>query len=629
MTHDSRDFTPAASNWLVRAYYTPVSDALRGQLSARLDVRPEIAAAGLPAPLAGLIYTVVRRTRLWRSEKSDVARELIAHFADGLAAGRSAEELAKDFGSPQQAARLIRKAKLRNRSMWWQCLRIVTRLLLVVLTLSLVSYSILAARFYLGRPQLAHNYWHEINAARQVPEAQRAWPLYREAVIKLGQTGIEPDWLDGGPVGKNWNRAIATLEQQRESIELCRQAAKKPRLGYFWGDPADRAAAQAAQADWFINSTSASVADDNESLISALLFGTQAMRGLARLLLADARRAAIAGDGATVVADLDAMISMSQQIYEPKSSLVEQLVSFAIFGFTLETAGRILTDSPAVLTDEQLRELAHRIAAYHDGAVHVDFGAEQMTFDDLLQRAYTDDGQGNGRMTPAGLVDLAQYGADDMALFRAPKNNLAGTFAAHLFDPGLSALVGSRQENRELYQSLIDEGIRLHQGPPWLWDRQAIVAYLNRISTIAQHPTQRMRYMLVLLMSPAVDAVFNAAERTAQTRDAAEVAIALVLWHRRHGDWPTSLAQLTPDLLPTVPPDRVDGQPLRYVVRDGKPVVYSLGDDRFDDGGRPAERFDQSYPSYGRHDPQRDASADHYGDWILWPPLKEKEEADD
>ena len=226
------------------------------------------------------------------------------------------------------------------------------------------------------------------------------------------------------------------------------------------------------------------------------------MRSLARLLLADARRAAIAGDGATVVADLTAAISMSQQIYEPKSSLVEQLVGIAVFGYAMEIAGRILAETPAVLTDEQLRELAHRIAAYHDGTVPVDFNVEQMYFDDLLQRAYTDDGQGNGRMTPAGLVDLADYRNADMALFRAPKNNEAGTFAANLFGPGVSALVGSRQENRELYQSLIDEGIRLHQGPPWLWDQQAIDTHRDRLQTVAKHPTQRIRYVWVFTYVP-------------------------------------------------------------------------------------------------------------------------------
>ena len=184
---ESDGFSLESSSWLTRAYHTPVSDALRGRLSARLDVRHEIAAAGLPAPLAGLAYTVCRRTRLWRREKLDVARELVAHFADGLAAGRSADELIQDFGPPEQAARLIRRAKLRNRPLWWQTSRAVWRLFLAAIAIATLFYGLLSARFYLGRPTIAHNYWLEINAARQASDSQRAWPIYREAIFKLGQ----------------------------------------------------------------------------------------------------------------------------------------------------------------------------------------------------------------------------------------------------------------------------------------------------------------------------------------------------------------------------------------------------------------------------------------------------------
>ncbi len=83
---ESYDPTPP-STWLGRWRYTPLWDAVRGQLTARLDPRTLITKAELPSPLPELIYTVVHRSRLWRREKVDVARELVAHFADGLSAG--------------------------------------------------------------------------------------------------------------------------------------------------------------------------------------------------------------------------------------------------------------------------------------------------------------------------------------------------------------------------------------------------------------------------------------------------------------------------------------------------------------------------------------------------------------
>jgi hypothetical protein len=66
-----------------RMFHTPVRDALRGRITGRLDVSGAIESSGLPQTAKDLIRRVVRRTRLWRIERADVAQELIAHFADG------------------------------------------------------------------------------------------------------------------------------------------------------------------------------------------------------------------------------------------------------------------------------------------------------------------------------------------------------------------------------------------------------------------------------------------------------------------------------------------------------------------------------------------------------------------
>ena len=79
------------------------------------------------------------------------------------------------------------------------------------------------------------------------------------------------------------------------------------------------------------------------------------------------------------------------------------------------------------------------------------------------------------------------------------------------------------------------------------------------------------------------------AERYLGDRDGLLVGIALEAYHRRHGRYPATLGELTPDLLPAVPADRITGDPVRYRLVDGEPIVYSVGADRVDDGGRPAD----------------------------------------
>jgi hypothetical protein len=120
-----------------------------------------------------------------------------------------------------------------------------------------------------------------------------------------------------------------------------------------------------------------------------------------------------------------------------------------------------------------------------------------------------------------------------------------------------------------------------------------------------------------------------AAERYLGQRDGILVGIALEAFRRQHGGkHPDSLSELAPLLLPSVPLDRIDGKPLRYRLMDGKPLVYSVGVDRDDDGGRlPVNRG-------GKADPLRAAQWDPAftktpadGDWVLYPQPRVPEDA--
>jgi putative ABC transport system permease protein len=64
--------------------------------------RPE-----LSAEIVLRIEEVVRRSRLQGSDRADVRDELVAHFEDGLAAGRTAQELLAAFGDATTSARWI------------------------------------------------------------------------------------------------------------------------------------------------------------------------------------------------------------------------------------------------------------------------------------------------------------------------------------------------------------------------------------------------------------------------------------------------------------------------------------------------------------------------------------------
>lgn len=70
-------------------------------------------------------------------------------------------------------------------------------------------------------------------------------------------------------------------------------------------------------------------------------------------------------------------------------------------------------------------------------------------------------------------------------------------------------------------------------------------------------------------------------------RHMAVTATALARYRLRAGQPPTQLEQLVPDLLSRMPADNFSGGPLRYTLRGGQPVIYSVGWDGRDDGGDP------------------------------------------
>jgi hypothetical protein len=63
-------------------------------------------------------------------------------------------------------------------------------------------------------------------------------------------------------------------------------------------------------------------------------------------------------------------------------------------------------------------------------------------------------------------------------------------------------------------------------------------------------------------------------------------AIAIKRYELRHGEEPSALSELTPEILAALPRDFMDGKQLRYLRRaKGRFILYSIGQDLRDDGG--------------------------------------------
>jgi hypothetical protein len=622
--------TLAVDSFWRRLRHTRLRDAFRGRIDGRLDWRQIIIEAGFPTEIKAAISQVVKGTRLWKFERVDVALELVSHFQDGLEAGATAQQLLASFGDFDVAAQLIRRAKKRGRPLTWHVWHYGW------LSLAALFLVYLFAGLYMmtSRPNVKIDYLVLINErALAVPEAQRAWPLYREALLSMGVRGESGDsdfasvipHIDSKPGDAEWPELERFLADHADSLAKLRTAAARPNLGFVasnsWAafSPEDRKLFGTPVTNEQIEALKSQTLEDRW-LISTLLPELQQLKTAALLLASDARRTALDGDAETAMADIVALLGVSRHAQE-KSFFVNLLVASAVRSMACVTVQDMMRENPRMWSDSQLSDLAHVLAA-----AQIDwrkgFDGEIACFHDVMQRFYTDDDHGDGRIAFrsshqhnifAQLDSITNSGAESDSLFAADS-------LAMLALPAANMVLASRKEMTETYLGFINAAIAKIDMP---LVKQNEIPLPNeellseRVGLIGQ-----FRYVFVRLMVPAHQVFANNVACAEGQRDGVLVGLALELYHREHGTWPKTIAELSPRWLPHVPIDRITGDQLGYKIVGDRPVVYSVGVDRDDDGGRVPRKNggnpDVDLASPNHFQPQPVVGAEHDGDWVIW-----------
>ena len=99
---------------------------------------------------------------------------------------------------------------------------------------------------------------------------------------------------------------------------------------------------------------------------------------------------------------------------------------------------------------------------------------------------------------------------------------------------------------------------------------------------IKQLPRRRI---LSRLFMPSLSLVFVQTSRSEAQFYNEQTALAVERYRLANSKLPSQLSDLVPTFLPSVPSDPFDGKPLRYKTLAKGYVVYSVGDDREDNGG--------------------------------------------
>lgn len=637
-----------------RVRHTPLRDVLRLQITGRLDWRGRIASSGLDAAVQSLLVRLVKRTRLWRREKAEIADELIHHFEDATAGGQSAAQAIDQFGDWRNAARLIRRATRRKRPLWWQAWRGAFWLGVWMVAF----YGALWLYLISGDRQIKTDYVAVLNEqAAAVPEADRGWPIFRDAMLPILRDPAYQQ-LDGAarsglayreedpatwpvkfliheqvrPGHGQWPRVAAFIERHRTSIQGFREAAAKPGFGFLTGSKyaVEDLPLFAPEDDpqLYAKLLEQEKSDEPEMVMGAIVSHAHFTRMASLLLVSDARLALERGDGERFSNDAIAILRLADHIDE-QPTLLNQYLAMAHARLALELISETLATHPDRLSDAQLVELAHAIAARR--TYTIDYTGERVQLYDLLQRIYTDDGSGDGHLDAAGYhmykTQIADEGASSCdrgagPSYRAWRDawrdvsreplSVTGYPLVSLIAPGRQAM--KRQIDRLFALFQADASVPMHQQP--VSRGAAAVEALLSDSAMAG-----VKYDLIESMMARYGPERKDAEAYTAEMDGALTAIALELYRRDHAGYPGSLQALVPHYLPDVPIDRITGDPLNYRLVDGRPVLYSVGADRDDDGGpRPSVEADPTRANLAAVRwviPEDQTAVD--GDWVVWP----------
>ncbi|MFO1093257.1 MAG: hypothetical protein U0992_08070 [Planctomycetaceae bacterium] len=312
------------------------------------------------------------------------------------------------------------------------------------------------------------------------------------------------------------------------------------------------------------------IAMPDAELLSAPLEFEQQNRWGARLLLLSGMRRLGQGDVAGAWSEVLACYRLGRLMGQ-SPILISVLISYALEN-SASMAAQSLIRSEA-LTAEQARQFLADLDGLAPIAVSADvadFG-ERLTSVDTYCRIAMDrypltDNPGQ----PPKFFSQVGGAFDWNLMLRQLNRQTDRNVAAMRIDDARAR----QQEFAAIDAELTSRSIVTWQG--------VVTAALGLSGTISQN----MNNALMRLIRPAVEQFRNAEMRTDASLQLTRIGFALAAHQREHGAYPASLSELAPGILAEVPVDPCGGGAYIYKPADGGFLLYSVGANLQDDGGR-------------------------------------------
>jgi hypothetical protein len=562
-------------------------------------VRARITSAGLPEEIGRFVAEVVRRTRLRRDEQLDVASELLSHFAEGLAAGKSARDLMTAYGDPRTSARALRQSAIAKRAPIDRAAGALLRYGSIATAALVVAYLGYATMLSFREPVISFDAVAAVNARMPKPGAEgAAIDLYvatlsneegrctlLESVEPTSSFGAARLRVEEDLPRINFDETALTrirsdLAQLAPYIASLRKAKDHPVLGvgvatgawenervakFFFVDPV-RFSPEASQF--------------SGTLLSALLPQCALLRSTAKLMCADAALAIHDGRTNDFMDDIEAASMMAAHSGEA-GFLINVLVEAGIRQLVLGTITSAIENHAESFSDAQLTRL-EQLARIGDLDLARGFEAERAGVLDLIQRCYSDNGDGDGVLLAHSFADFMREVAPMASNARAANlEQAAMQTSAFLSGPIAANALPSRREVLAHLDAFIDAHMEAAKSPSRK-ESIALAAAVDREFELRRDAAGPM----LSLMLPAIGRTVGIKWALRAGQDTAAAAIGIERFRRVHGRFPADRAEL----------EKFVGWPLdtngheqlswNYALVDGRPMIYDAGVDGVDDRAR-------------------------------------------
>ena len=536
----------------------------------------------LPKAAIEYIDAVIKKMRYRRKIRADVRAELTAHFEDALKncedelRQERCKELIKEFGDVKLLGVLLRRSKKRCRAGWRTAIVRVFQGI-GILFLGLIMYCVYIS---FAQPNIRVDYIAEATCINR-PVADKnlnAAVLYQKAIDNYIEPPKITREIDNEQTRTEEVDLLEVIDDSRwisdlteEELSLLRKwvAENDKAIEYF------KAATQRPHC-WWERKVDGRVVEG--WIINVLLPELGSIKKMVMPICWEAKLKASDGKIEESFDDLLKCYKAGEHLKGPRT-LIEQLVGISMQGLALRNCRMILNNSD--VDAKTLKALQEEFEVMQASFIYVtDYEIESFLLADFIQRVYTDNGKGGGRMIPKGGLVLLE---DNVLPNLSRKGIEIGTVGKHAASLGMSLVSADRREMTAEVNRVYQTAQRWAEMTPWQLRNSGedLEMGLDKWSRIKQ-----ARYWPVLTFIPGLQKIGAMSYRNRAEVDALIATIAILRYEKEKGEYPESLDSLVADgYLKRLPMDPYSNKSLVYSRKDDGFILYSFGLNYADDGG--------------------------------------------